>query len=163
MPPSVQSNGSNFVDPGTSSIQVPEPSRVPPPFMAPEIQAAEIVRRLSQPALVPLMTPMGASLLPASTVNVPPSPDRIELKEKIFNTLELDPPSPGRLVLKVTILIRVFLQSEIQGEIQEDPSPSEMNKRRKSLTKLNLDLEEMAKLEEKSKKSSQSGKYQYVM
>ena len=72
----------------------------PTPFMAPEIQAAEIVRRLSQPALVlttPIMTPIQA----ASSVQVPPSPDRIELKEKIFNPADLDPPSPGRLVLKV--------------------------------------------------------------
>ena len=99
VPPSVPSNASNM---GTNgAIQVPEPSRVPPPFMAPEqLQAAEIVRRLSQPALVPLITPMG--VLPASTVNVPPSPDRIELKEKIFSG-ELDPPSPGRLVLKVGV------------------------------------------------------------
>ena len=44
---------------------------------------------------------MGTAILPQSASVVPPSPDRIELKETIYPD-ELDPPSPGRLVLKVS-------------------------------------------------------------
>ena len=45
---------------------------------------------------------MGTAILPQTAPVVPPSPDRIELKETIYPD-ELDPPSPGRLVLKVRI------------------------------------------------------------
>ena len=36
---------------------------------------------------------------PANQGNMPPSPDRLELKENHFN-YTLEPPSPGRLALK---------------------------------------------------------------
>lgn len=140
------SNGSSGGATNNSAPSAPRVVIAPPPTMA---EAAEIVRRLSQPQLpiVPLipsgLTPMGPAIIPqtaaihlrddASGIQnpIPPSPDRIELKETIY-TDELDPPSPGRLVLK--------------NYVQDEPSPSEMSKRRKSLTKLNLDLDAMASI-----------------
>merc|ERR1711892_1409759 len=125
-PPSVASNGS------PTNIQVPEPARVAAQ------QAADFVRRLSQPTLVPLITPIGHhSVVGQQPLQPPPSPGRLQLKESI----ELDPPSPGRLVLK----------GEIQDE--EPPSPTLLTKRRSSQTKLEADLEEMASLQEKVRRS----------
>jgi len=62
---------------------------------------ADIIRRLSQPTLVPIITPAVGPMFspPPNQSNMPPSPDRLELKESNFN-YALEPPSPGRLALK---------------------------------------------------------------
>ena len=64
-------------------------------------QAADFVRRLSQPTLVPLITGPIGHHPGVGPPQPPPSPGRLQLKESI----ELDPPSPGRLVLKVDIIL----------------------------------------------------------
>ncbi|CBY22693.1 unnamed protein product [Oikopleura dioica] len=62
---------------------------------------ADIIRRLSQPTLVPIITSAVGQMFspPPNQSNMPPSPDRLEMKESNFN-YTLEPPSPGRLALK---------------------------------------------------------------